>query len=349
MIITCPNCSTPYTISAGVLDASGRTVRCSRCGTQWLQTAARDSQAAPVRRQPRPEPSTAFYEPPPARPAPAPKPRREPAPRPSDDLVQARVETAEPARPVQPAPQPKPKPAPVPEPVRQPVDDMDGPSEEELETLFGEEPGTMDSFVGNVDDDDDDDDIDSEPIPEVFTQFRVPRDEPAKEGNALRWFLTFAIPLLILGALIAGAHFGRETIVVYWPPAEQIYRQIDTVADKLGFPTEKAGVGLEIRITKSERINKDEGLNIMGVVANITDTTQPVPRIKVVLRDEQGVEVQSMMLDPVKTELPAAEEIPFEARIELLHPTVRKMEVTFTEAAAETAEGGAAAHGAGGG
>lgn len=34
--IACPNCGARYDVAAGVIGASGKNVRCARCGTVWL-------------------------------------------------------------------------------------------------------------------------------------------------------------------------------------------------------------------------------------------------------------------------------------------------------------------------
>lgn len=38
MIITCPNCSTRFTINPAALGEHGRNVRCAKCGHRWLAT-----------------------------------------------------------------------------------------------------------------------------------------------------------------------------------------------------------------------------------------------------------------------------------------------------------------------
>lgn len=76
MILTCPSCSTRYTVDAAKFPAAGRTVRCAKCGNSW--------------HQPGPEP--------------------EPAPAPEEFAVEAAAVTpvpAAPAAPVAPTPEPE--------------------------------------------------------------------------------------------------------------------------------------------------------------------------------------------------------------------------------------------------
>lgn len=40
MILTCPECTTSYTIPDGVIDADGRKVKCKKCAHVWFTTAA---------------------------------------------------------------------------------------------------------------------------------------------------------------------------------------------------------------------------------------------------------------------------------------------------------------------
>src|SRR5688572_376 len=63
MILTCPSCDTRYSVDGSKFPASGRTVRCAKCGHSWHQAG-----------EPPPEPEAA-----PA-PVPAPQPAEIPAP-----------------------------------------------------------------------------------------------------------------------------------------------------------------------------------------------------------------------------------------------------------------------------
>jgi predicted Zn finger-like uncharacterized protein len=57
MIISCPNCSTRFTISDAALPADGRTVRCSKCGTKWHQAHPEAATAMPSPKVEEPTPA----------------------------------------------------------------------------------------------------------------------------------------------------------------------------------------------------------------------------------------------------------------------------------------------------
>jgi len=63
MILTCPSCDTRYSVDGSKFPASGRTVRCAKCGHSWHQAG-----------EPPPEPEAAPV------PVPAPQPAEIPAP-----------------------------------------------------------------------------------------------------------------------------------------------------------------------------------------------------------------------------------------------------------------------------
>lgn len=46
MILTCPDCGTRYSVEAGSLGETGRTVRCNNCGTRWTARPPDDAPRA---------------------------------------------------------------------------------------------------------------------------------------------------------------------------------------------------------------------------------------------------------------------------------------------------------------
>jgi predicted Zn finger-like uncharacterized protein len=63
MILTCPSCSTRYTVDEAKFPPTGRTVRCAKCGNSWHQPGpepeAPAAEPEPVLAVPAPEPATA--------------------------------------------------------------------------------------------------------------------------------------------------------------------------------------------------------------------------------------------------------------------------------------------------
>ena len=54
MILTCPSCSTRYSVDAAKFPAAGRNVRCAKCGHSWHQ-AGETPEPAPEQQQPVPQ------------------------------------------------------------------------------------------------------------------------------------------------------------------------------------------------------------------------------------------------------------------------------------------------------
>lgn len=122
MILTCPSCSTRYRIKDGSIGPSGRSVKCAKCGHEWVEMPEGAAAPAPQAEAPPPPPPAEEPAPPPPpaaepaatepeAPAPEPEAPEEPAPA-AADAEEAPAE-AEPEPEPEPAPRARPRPAPA--------------------------------------------------------------------------------------------------------------------------------------------------------------------------------------------------------------------------------------------
>lgn len=107
-------------------------------------------------------------------------------------------------------------------------------------------------------------------------------------GRKRRW-IAWALLLLVLIGLVCGAYFARNYVVQIWPGSAAAYQylQIDVETQNI--------LGLEIHDLKTKSVLQDgvTTLTVSGVIKNVTESPQPVPRIKVALIDEMGQSVYS--------------------------------------------------------
>ncbi|MEX0582120.1 MAG: DUF3426 domain-containing protein [Sneathiella sp.] len=115
------------------------------------------------------------------------------------------------------------------------------------------------------------------------------RAAPTVNGGRKRRWLAWLLLLLILVALVCGAYFGRNIVVQVWPGSAEYYQylQIDVETQNM--------LGLEIHDLKTRSVLKDgvTTLTVSGIIKNITDSPQALPRIRVALIDETGQSVYS--------------------------------------------------------
>ena len=107
-------------------------------------------------------------------------------------------------------------------------------------------------------------------------------------GRKRRW-IAWLLLLLVLVALVCGAYFGRHYIVQIWPGSAAAYQYLQIDVDT------QNQLGLEIHDLKTKSVlqNGVTTLTVTGVIKNVTDSPQPVPRIKIALIDEKGISVYS--------------------------------------------------------
>ncbi|MFQ5775677.1 MAG: DUF3426 domain-containing protein [Kiloniellaceae bacterium] len=127
---------------------------------------------------------------------------------------------------------------------------------------------------------------------------RLPTPPRGKAGSAaaVGWILF----LLVVLGLAAGVYFGRQQIVAAVPAAAELYRLV-------GMPVAPAvGAGLELREVKSvRRLVKGERVVVVeGLVANVSDRTRNVPRLRASLTDANGAQVEEWTFATADATLP---------------------------------------------
>ena len=117
----------------------------------------------------------------------------------------------------------------------------------------------------------------------------------ARLGTTAGWSLL----AVVVVALVAGAYFGRAQIMAAVPGTTGLYRMVG-----LGPP--RVGEGLELREVKSmnRTVDGERLVVIEGLVANLTETTLQVPRLRASLTDGDGVQVEEWTFSAEDATLP---------------------------------------------
>ena len=94
---------------------------------------------------------------------------------------------------------------------------------------------------------------------------------------------------------------------------------------------EPPGAGLDIGGVTSFRQETAVGdvLVVEGTVTNVTDSSRPLPLVRVSLFDTDDAELQHVLVVPDQQVLVPGERIAFSARLEQPAPTARRIKVTF--------------------
>ena len=134
---------------------------------------------------------------------------------------------------------------------------------------------------------------------------------------AVATFITLAAVLIML----------RGPIISVLPSAAGVYGVFGLAPDPLG-------AGLEIREIEGARElqGSEDVLRVTGVVANVADSTQPLPSIRVSLFDDNDKEVQFTTLVQKHEHLEPGEALSFDATITEPQPEARRIRVGFVAA-----------------
>ena len=133
---------------------------------------------------------------------------------------------------------------------------------------------------------------------------------PKPRRRAARLAAAWLFLLVFVGAVGAALWFGRATIVAQVPEAADLYR---LVGIELG-PSSSLGEGLELRdVSSSKRVvDGQTTLLIEGSVVNISDRAQPVPALRAIITDAEGVEVSQWTFTTEHGDLPPGEQTTFQ-------------------------------------
>ncbi len=353
MKLTCPNCSTHFSVPDKALLPNGRMLKCARCQHKWFEPAPESAtgsmnsgQSAPAAR-PQPAPA-AKPQPAPAKPRPVVMPEPEPEPAAAgldaelDDVFESVL--ANPPRSAAPAAGssamislddiPLEMPPAKREAKDQPAQDINL-DDIDLDALMKKAQGGK---SGDDDDDDifgslieerrsTDDDMNDmlsdmpEPIPDVFSSPPLRKANSAKGSGALVGLLLF----LLLAAAGGAAFYFQEDVVDAWPEAAQYY-------EMLGLRQEVIGQGLTFRNYSSERLVQEanEVLIVRGVIANTTDKARDVPLLRLALYSSTDTIVQEKVVPPPARSLDGGGTVGFRITLEQPNPDASRFEVTFT-------------------
>ena len=192
MYISCPSCSTSFSVDGTMIGTGGRAVRCYNCSHTWHQyPEVHQPQAhyVPVQYV-----SLSQFAMPPqvAAPAPVAALAPEPAPLPEPE----------------PAPETKPEPKPLPEP--EPILEEDLPSDEDLDAMLGDTDSVEEagSFATEV--------------PEDVTEIDV--EEP--QGSLIKTLIKVVVILVVVVGLGVGAVFKRGIVVDLIPATNVVFELI---------------------------------------------------------------------------------------------------------------------------
>ncbi len=366
MYISCPSCSTSFSVDGAMIGAGGRAVRCYNCSHTWHQY--------PVVPQPQAHfvpvqyvsPSQFAMPPQVAAPAPVAAPIPEPAPAP----------LPEPEFEPEPLPEPEPEPAPLPEP--EPIPEEELPSDDELNEMLGdtddvddagsfaaevpedvteideealeelEDPEPLESYSEPVPEDDFDEDLDPEdipdpdPLPEAMYDPDEDDDEEP-EGSLVMTLVKVAAVLVVVIGLGAGMVVMRGIVVDIIPATNVVFELI-------GLRVAIPGEGLEVNAgnPKRESIDGKDYIVLRGLLRNVSDVEQPVPQLFVRILDGNKAMIAVKTVIPNKKMLKPNENVKFTTRfIESTIATGRDVDVVYgpfqDEAGAEGGEQGEAA------
>jgi len=157
------------------------------------------------------------------------------------------------------------------------------------------------------------------PAPEKVQLPALPRQK-RRWGPALAW----AAVLLVLVGAGFGAVVGRDWVAEQWPPAARLYAA-------LGLRVADTSLGLELRKVMPSRDMTDgvPTLVIDGEVTNVSAVVRAVPKIKVILRDNDKHDLQNWTFSVSEERLSPGQSVAFHTSVAKPSEQATDVVVTF--------------------
>ncbi|PHQ70548.1 MAG: hypothetical protein COB93_05265 [Sneathiella sp.] len=154
-------------------------------------------------------------------------------------------------------------------------------------------PGDMLKPVSEVLDDEDNADAPAAETSEGLSIEQMTASQPSSVQRAglpkKRKWIGWLVLILVVVAIGLVGFYGRNFVVQIWPDSAKFYQSLQIDVET----TNNLGLEIHDLQTKSVLQNGVTTLTVTGVVKNITEEPQPMPRIGVALIDEMGERVYS--------------------------------------------------------
>lgn len=208
-------------------------------------------------------------------------------------------------------------------------------------------PPAEDDLADDLADDDLGDDLDDAPPlpPKSAVRGGAKSSDPkadkkqAKKSGGSTVGLWLLLIVLLLAATAGAVYVFQDTLIKYWPPAEDYLIQAK-------FRHEKPGAGFEIRrLGEIERGVHDntEVVIIRGIIINVSNKTRVVPPMKLVLLDKSGKPLQEKIDKPPVASLDPAATSSFKIQLDRPDAEARSIVLEFVEMPPEAPKPEAAA------
>lgn len=169
-----------------------------------------------------------------------------------------------------------------------------------------------------------------EPVPEeapIEPKARTPK-APAPPPKKSKGIVSALVALLLL-LLLVGA---TTSLYVFRTPLIERIPALTSFYAMLGLNNTVVGFGLVFRDVDSERIVQDdiEVMIVRGIIANTTGQPREVPTLRLALMNVNGVVVQEKEIQPPQFLLNAKTSVPFRMTLDYPDGAASRFEITFS-------------------